>query len=264
MKKCPAAAIALILALGALSSAHASSYSYTSLTYPDAFNTVAFDINDRGRIVGSYFDAGGAEHGFVATRTFGVEHGFVATRTFGAEHGFVATRTFGVEHGFVADPVPVPASLFLLAPGLIGLAVMRRRLQKIGVIHRASRGRVSQLPCPFSRPRPDDCHFKSSIINQFLKVRSTGSTPPAPSKAESRRLRSRRRPTCSTGDGTTCKVKRITRGTPCYSPPRFHLPVRGETSPINHKKMADPTVKIAGGKKRLVTQAHEGSPLPAF
>jgi hypothetical protein len=67
---------------------------YTSLNYPGALYTHLYGINDAGTIVGSYENASGGYSGFIAT------------------------------------PVPVPASLLLLGPGLVGLAALRRRLGK--------------------------------------------------------------------------------------------------------------------------------------
>jgi hypothetical protein len=67
---------------------------YTTLNYPGALDTWVYGINDTGTIVGTYGDASGAPHGFEGT------------------------------------PVPVPASLFLFGPGLLGLAAVRRRFKK--------------------------------------------------------------------------------------------------------------------------------------
>jgi probable HAF family extracellular repeat protein len=64
MKKAQAVLIALILALGASSSAYAASYSYTSIDYPGASGTRAYGINDAGTVVGYYADASGVWHGF--------------------------------------------------------------------------------------------------------------------------------------------------------------------------------------------------------
>ena len=65
MKKGSAVLIALILALGALSNAYATSYTYTSLDYPGASGTGAAGINDAGTIVGGYWTRVVVEHGFV-------------------------------------------------------------------------------------------------------------------------------------------------------------------------------------------------------
>ena len=41
---------------------------YATLDVPGARNTSAWGINSAGTIVGSFVDAGGVTHGFVATR----------------------------------------------------------------------------------------------------------------------------------------------------------------------------------------------------
>jgi hypothetical protein len=38
---------------------------YETIAFPGASNTVPFDLNDRGQVVGSYLDAAGAPHGFL-------------------------------------------------------------------------------------------------------------------------------------------------------------------------------------------------------
>jgi hypothetical protein len=48
------------------------------------------------------------------------------------------------EDGFLATSVPVPASLLLPAPGLAGVAAMRRRLKKQALYSPNVAGRVSK------------------------------------------------------------------------------------------------------------------------
>jgi probable HAF family extracellular repeat protein len=40
---------------------------YTTLDVPGSTSTQAWGINDSGEIVGTYADAGGGQHGFLAT-----------------------------------------------------------------------------------------------------------------------------------------------------------------------------------------------------
>jgi len=62
MKKGSIVLIALVLALGALSSAHAG-YTYTPLNYPGASDTGASTISNGGTILCGYVDASGVAHG---------------------------------------------------------------------------------------------------------------------------------------------------------------------------------------------------------
>jgi uncharacterized membrane protein len=56
------AAALILLLLVLLASAAAAQ---TTLNYPGGKTTIAFDINDVGTIVGSYYDSSGSEHGFL-------------------------------------------------------------------------------------------------------------------------------------------------------------------------------------------------------
>ena len=71
---------------------------YTSLNYPGASYTFAQGINDAGTIVGYYWDAGGRAHGFSLS----------------------GTTYSGIN-------LPIPGAILLLAPGLVGLAAIRRK-----------------------------------------------------------------------------------------------------------------------------------------
>ena len=63
---------------------------WEAINYPGAYTTIAFDINNSNDIIGFFTDAAGDPHGFLAT------------------------------------PTPEPATLLLLASGLIGLVGFRK------------------------------------------------------------------------------------------------------------------------------------------
>ena len=115
-----------------------SGTTYTSLTYPGAIETHAQGINNAGTIVGYYDDASGDPHGFSLSN--GV---YTALNVPGASNtvaqGINNTGTIvgydltasGIQ-GFEAIPVPtpIPGAILLFAPGLAGLAAVRRRFGK--------------------------------------------------------------------------------------------------------------------------------------
>ncbi|MBX9624947.1 MAG: PEP-CTERM sorting domain-containing protein, partial [Gemmataceae bacterium] len=114
------------------------SYSYTTLDVPGAERTTIRGINGRGQLVGSYTPAGAAPRGFVATPggsgyTFAdLVHpdGAGGTEALGInDAGTVVGYYFDANnnsHGFIAQAVPEPASLGLVAAGVLAVAGRRR------------------------------------------------------------------------------------------------------------------------------------------
>jgi probable HAF family extracellular repeat protein len=92
-----------------LSTAHAASYTFTPLDVPGASQTRAFEINDRGQIVGWFTDATGV-HGFLTDgATFtpidvpgATETNALGINTAGQIVGYFRDATG--DHGFVATP----------------------------------------------------------------------------------------------------------------------------------------------------------------
>jgi uncharacterized membrane protein len=109
---------------------------YTAVNYPGAVYTRANGINDAGMIAGFYENPNGGWHGFTLSGgTYaplnypGVVNSYAnGINDAGAIVGFYQNATGG-ENGFLATPIPVPASVLLLGPGLAGLAAMRRRFK---------------------------------------------------------------------------------------------------------------------------------------
>jgi hypothetical protein len=61
------ALLTISMLLGALSSAHAASYTFTTLDVPDVFATFAFKLNNAGQVVGVYVENNPdlTNHGFL-------------------------------------------------------------------------------------------------------------------------------------------------------------------------------------------------------
>lgn len=110
--------------------------SFTSIDYPGASMTNAYDINNDGTIVGRYRDVK-VDHGYVFDGTSFTSIDFpgasttyaVAINDSGSITGYYVDA-IGTRHGFIASVVPEPISSILFVTGgslLAGRSFIKRK-----------------------------------------------------------------------------------------------------------------------------------------
>jgi PEP-CTERM motif len=128
---------------------------FISLSDPNAVGTtMAFGLNNKNEVVGSYVDADGNTHGFVynwltnqwttindpnadGTTAFGVEGTLVnGINDLGQLVGFYANTDQAAVNGFLANPVPEPSTWAMMMAGFAGLGFLGYRASRERHRHR--------------------------------------------------------------------------------------------------------------------------------
>jgi probable HAF family extracellular repeat protein len=121
------------------------------VNYPNEPSTQPNAINNLGQVVGYYTDAKGLQHGFVytggSTGTYStldypndpglspIFPGLTGTELYGVNDlGQIAGTYNNFSNGFLADPVPEPASVTLLAVGVLTVSAGVWRRRRAGVL----------------------------------------------------------------------------------------------------------------------------------